>query len=179
MINVDNVFLLTARKKTLIKQDIIQSWPRELLLCKVLYAGWGVGWLLVYNHWSKKWSCILPGASSIRVPNFLFTCTELFPDTTPLNHANHAKMFFLGTTAKKMIYLTPYVVDFFCGDIVHCATDRNNWCTINLRFGGWGGGQGCNFTLHETLIFSTLEMVASIRPMLVKQAKIINMFFYK
>jgi hypothetical protein len=53
-----------------------QSWPWELLLCKVQYAGLGEGWMLVYDYMS----CILPEASSSRLPNFLFACTELNRD---------------------------------------------------------------------------------------------------
>jgi hypothetical protein len=59
--------------------------------------------------------------------------------------------------------------------MVHCVGDRNNWWTIIYSA---GGGRGCNFALHETLIFSTLEieMNASIRPMVVKRTKITYMF---
>jgi hypothetical protein len=54
MFDVDN-FFFRQQGKIRIKHDINQSCSRELLLCKVIYAGWGEGWLLVYDHRS----CIL------------------------------------------------------------------------------------------------------------------------
>ncbi len=74
-----------------------------------------------------------------------------------------------------MIYLTPYVVDFFAGTWFSAPpTAITGVPLFTVRGRGVGG---CNFALHEILIFSTLEMVASIRPMLVKRTKIIYMFY--
>ncbi len=76
MFDLDNFFFSRPDKNS-DYTTYQQSWPWELLLCKVLYAGDGEKdgcWFMTIGHVSYQ--------EPVRVasPNFLFICTELYRD---------------------------------------------------------------------------------------------------